>query len=115
MTEHEKTAEVYREQRSRILHGLADRARPSPLIWLDLPGYDSPVTGKWIEGRVARREDLKRNECVEYDPGMKDDAKRNEKAREEKLDRIIGEAAERMYNQLPESKRNQLDREMTER
>ena len=70
MTEHEKTANDYREQRSRILHGLADRFRPSHLIWADLPAYESPIDGRIIEGRVQRREDLKRNGCREYDPGM---------------------------------------------
>lgn len=112
MTEHEQTANDYREQRSRILHGLADQSRPSHLIWADLPGYDSPIDGKWIEGRAQRREDLKRNGCREYDPGMKQDAKRNHQANNEQLDRVIGESVERMYNQLSDSKRKQLDREM---
>lgn len=30
------------------------------LVVPDLPGYVSPVTGLWVEGRAARREDLKR-------------------------------------------------------
>ena len=36
-----------------------------PYVVPDTPGYMSPVTGKWIEGRMARREDLKRSGCVE--------------------------------------------------
>lgn len=95
MTDHEKIADAFREQRSRILHGLADNARPTQLIIPDLPAYESPVTGQRIEGRVARREDLKRNGCVEYDPGMKDDAIRREADREAKaeshLDRMIND------------------------
>ena len=71
MTEHEKTADDFREQRSRILHGLADRSRlrapPSHLIWADLPAYESPIDGRIIAGRAQRREDLKRNGCREYD------------------------------------------------
>jgi hypothetical protein len=39
-----------------------------PYIRSDLPGYMSPVTGKWIEGRSARREDLARTGCREVDP-----------------------------------------------
>lgn len=31
----------------------------------DTPGYASPITGEWIEGRSARREDLKKHNCVE--------------------------------------------------
>ena len=120
MTEHEKTANDYREQRSRILHGLADRARLrsplgsplSHLIWSDLPAYESPIDGRIIAGRAQRREDLKRNGCREYDPGMKQDAKRNNQENNAQLDRIIGESVERMYNQLSDTKRKQLDREM---
>lgn len=38
--------------------------------WItDLPGYFSPLgDGKWVEGRTARREHLKRNNCREVDP-----------------------------------------------
>lgn len=40
----------------------------------DTPEYVSPITNKdgrhpVIDGRAARREDLKRNGCREYDPG----------------------------------------------
>lgn len=110
-TEHEMIAEAYREQRSRILHGLADTARPSRLVWTDLPGYESPVTGAWVEGRAQRREDLKRSGCREYDPGMKDDAKRNHQANNDKLERVLCDSVERMVNQLPDYKRKQLERE----
>lgn len=34
----------------------------------DLPEYISPVTGKPVDGRAARREDLARSGCVEVDP-----------------------------------------------
>ena len=112
MTEHEKTANAYREHRSRMAHGLADRSPPSHLIWADLPAYESPIDGRIIEGRAQRREDLKRNGCREYDPGMKQDAKRNHQENNAQLDRIIGESVERIYNQLSDTKRKQLDREM---
>ena len=41
---------------------------PFPYIRGDLPPYRSPVTGKLIEGRAARREDLARSGCREVDP-----------------------------------------------
>jgi hypothetical protein len=37
------------------------------LVVPDLPGYVSPVTGLWVEGRVARREDLKRSGSRPYE------------------------------------------------
>lgn len=43
-------------------------ALPSPYVRGDLPSYVSPVSGKVIEGRAARREDLARTGCREVDP-----------------------------------------------
>jgi hypothetical protein len=31
----------------------------------DTPGYTSPVTGEWIEGRRARRYDLEKHNCID--------------------------------------------------
>lgn len=39
-----------------------------PYVRGDLKPYVSPVTGKVIEGRAARREDLARSGCREVDP-----------------------------------------------
>ena len=39
-----------------------------PYVRGDLPAYKSPITGKPIEGRAARREDLARNNCRPVDP-----------------------------------------------
>ena len=40
----------------------------APRVISDLPMYISPVTRKPVEGRAARREDLKRSGCREVDP-----------------------------------------------
>lgn len=37
----------------------------APRVFGDLPGYRSPIDGKWIEGRRAREYDLKSNNCVD--------------------------------------------------
>lgn len=36
-----------------------------PMIWNDYEGYVSPATGKWIEGRAARRYDLEASGCID--------------------------------------------------
>lgn len=41
---------------------------PMPYVRGDLQPYRSPVTGKIIDGRAARREDLARSGCREVDP-----------------------------------------------
>ncbi|MCP2134592.1 hypothetical protein J2S28_001644 [Rhizobium sp. SLBN-94] len=50
------------EQRSRPI--------PCPMIISDIPEYASPIDGRMITTRSERRDDLKRNNCVEYEPSM---------------------------------------------
>jgi hypothetical protein len=48
---------------------LSDEERAAPLAtprtFSDTPGYQSPIDGKWIEGRRARKYDLESNNCVD--------------------------------------------------
>ncbi|PXX41091.1 putative FmdB family regulatory protein [Burkholderia pyrrocinia] len=46
----------------------------APAVQTDLPGYTSPIDGRWIEGRRARTEDLKRNGCRPWE-GMETERK----------------------------------------
>lgn len=41
-----------------------------PMIVSDIPEYRSPIDGRLITSRSERRDDLKRNGCVEYEPSM---------------------------------------------
>lgn len=43
-------------------------------IQADLPGYQSPIDGRWIEGKRARMEDMKRNGCRPWE-GMESEKK----------------------------------------
>lgn len=40
----------------------------APYVVSDIPDYASPITGEIISGRAARREDLKKHNCIEVDP-----------------------------------------------
>ena len=40
----------------------------APMIQSDLPAYFSVASMKWMDGRRARRDDLKRTGCREVDP-----------------------------------------------
>lgn len=42
-----------------------------PTIQRDYAAYQSPLTGKMIEGRYARREEMKRENVRELDPSEK--------------------------------------------
>jgi hypothetical protein len=48
-----------------------DEAPPrnaGPFVLSDIPAYKSPLGTGWVEGRTARREELKRSNCREVDP-----------------------------------------------
>jgi hypothetical protein len=42
----------------------------APMVMRDIPDYRSPIDGRLIGSRSTRREDLARNGCVEWEPGM---------------------------------------------
>jgi hypothetical protein len=81
-----------------------------PAVQPDLPGYLSPVTGKWIEGKSARREDLQRTGSRPYE-GRAAEQKESDRQRqyqEQKEDAARRELVSRVYYSLPEKKRRAL-------
>lgn len=83
----------------------------APLIMPDLPGYVSPVTGLWVEGRKQRREDLKRTGSRPFE-GFEQE--RKESARrlahtEQASDRRLEERAREIFHQLSPEKRRVLE------
>lgn len=52
---------------------------PTPQVYGDLPGYQSPIDGSWIEGRRARRYDLEKNNCVDANDFSKPKRLKNER------------------------------------
>ena len=78
----------------------------------DLPGYESPVTGKWIEGKVARRNDLAASGCVEYEDGMKEEQQRRFAAEDVALDKKVDEIVEKTIYEMPSDKREKLVTEL---
>lgn len=84
----------------------------APHVIPDIEGYQSPVTGLWVEGRKQRREDLKRNGCRPWE-GMAQERKeagRQQAYAEQANDRRLDEAVRRSYYQLDPAKRRQLER-----
>lgn len=78
----------------------------------DLPGYQSPVTGLWVDGRKQRREDLKRTGSRPWE-GREQEQKEADRRRayaEQANDRRLDESARRAYYQLDPAKRRALER-----
>jgi putative FmdB family regulatory protein len=61
----------------------------------DLAGYESPTTGRWIEGRRAHVEDLKRSGCRVYEKGETEHFLKNAEQRKKDFDRRVDQTVEK--------------------
>lgn len=84
----------------------------TPLVFGDLPGYQSQASGLWVEGRVARREDLKRTGCRPWEGLQQEqkEAQRQVRYVEERQDASLTKTASEAFYQLSPSKRATLRR-----
>ena len=53
------------EKKTGAAISLPRKALCTPMVVGDIPEYRSPIDGRMITSRSERREDLKRNNCVE--------------------------------------------------
>jgi len=101
--------------RQTVLHtcaGIGQKVILPPMIRGDLPGYTSPIDGRWVEGRRARQEDLRRNSCRPYEPGEKQENERRRAQENVRLDRSIEESVEAAVHAMPSRKRELLEQEV---
>ena len=70
--------------------------------------YDSPIDGRPITSARARREDLRKNNCVEYDPEMRKDYDKRVERDQEKLDKAMERTVEATIEKMPIRKRERL-------
>lgn len=75
-------------------------------------GYTSPIDGTPITSRKARAEDLKRNNCIPYEEGMKQDHERRQKEGEKRLEASVDSFVEAQVAQMPARKREKLETEL---
>lgn len=74
--------------------------------------YRSPVDGREITTYQEHINDLARHDCVPYEPGIKQDQERNEKAREAALEAAVDETVEREVSKMPPRKLEKLTEEL---
>jgi len=101
---------IYDPVRKELVETAARKSDALHFIQPDLPGYESPIDGRWIEGRRARREDFKRTGCRPYE-GFAQEKKEADKIvaeRERKLDQLAEKMAHRGWDQATESVRRAL-------
>jgi putative FmdB family regulatory protein len=76
------------------------RVFEAPAVKGDIAPYQSPVDGRWIDSSRARREDLKRNGCIEWEPGIRQDIPRIRQYNAEKAFAPIAESMEQTAREL---------------
>jgi hypothetical protein len=72
----------------------------APRVFGDYEGYVSPASGKWIEGRKARLEDMRATGCRPYELGEKEDVIRRAKDAEQEIDRAVDTAVDQTVAQI---------------
>jgi hypothetical protein len=74
-----------------------------PYVQGDYEGYTSPITGEWIEGRRAHREDLKRHGCRVYEGRESEQraATRVQAEHARQTERLAEKMAARAWDQAP--------------
>ena len=94
-----KIAEMQKEE----LHTCGKMAQKIIVPWHvmpDLPSYTCPITGEWIDGRKAHKENLKRKGCRVFEPGELEHFKKSKDERQKDFDRrteqIVENAARTM-------------------
>lgn len=72
-----------------------------PRVFGDYEGYESPATGRWVEGRRARAEDLRVSGCRPYEPGeARAAASQAEVEAEKQLDTKVDVLVERTLDDM---------------
>lgn len=90
----------------------AQRLISAPMVQPDYQGYDCPITGRWIEGRRAHVENLRRHGCRLLEPGERQAAQRRTAQSDQELERALGETFDAEVSRLPARKREHLAGEM---
>ena len=85
----------------------------TPMIAPMFEDYQSPIDGSAITSKKKRREDLAKNECVEYDPGMLDDYNKRGKESEARLEKEIDRTVDKEFESMNPRQRENLAKELS--
>ena len=96
---------------SLMLRSQRQQVIASNIANADTPGYVSPTTGRWIEGRAARREDLKRSGARPWEgfAAERSEAQKRLREAEQKADRKLEAAVRTAFHELPPAQRRALE------
>ena len=74
--------------------------------------YESPCSGKLITSYKERERDMKEHGCVDYDPGVREDAERAQKSEDVKMDKAIDHTVEEAFEKMPVRKKEKLENDL---
>lgn len=95
-----------------VCGGLLHKRISAPMVLGDYPGYECPVTGKWVEGRKQHLENLKRTGCRVQESGEKEQYVERRRREEDKFDAAVEATAEKFVEGLAPEKKEQLVNEV---
>lgn len=84
----------------------------APMVAMDYAGYECPVSGKWIEGKKAHEENLKRTGCRIFEPGEREQFMRRRADDDAAMDRQIDEDVGRFVDSLAPPEREALGKDL---
>jgi len=85
---------------------------PEHMRW-NAQAYTSPIDGRPITTKRQHIEDMARNDCIEYEPGMKQDVNRRVIESDKELDKLVDETIDREIASMPAVKLERLDAELS--
>ena len=74
--------------------------------------YISPVSGKRITSYKQRKEDMKANGCVDYEPSMKKLQQERIYKEDKELEKQVEKTVEKEWERMPTQKREKLANEL---
>lgn len=72
----------------------------APMVQVDIPAYVSPASGQWINSRAQRREDLRREGCIENEPGLKEHIAQVASDKREALAKTLDATVDRTVSEM---------------
>ena len=101
-------ADLNRSESCEKCQATMERQLAAPAVIGDYAGYACPISNKWVEGRRAHEENLKKHGCRVYEGGETEAFRANKQKEETELDRRVDETVEQYYEALPAEGREQL-------
>lgn len=102
----------YREHVKEFGKPQKRKQKPANIINRFFDAYESPTSGEVITSRAQRADDMKRSDCIEYDPCLRQDIDERIKREEAALDKSVDETVDRYFSGLSVDEAAKLENEI---